>query len=277
MRALLLLVLVSSAAFADAPLSTTVKQRFKPAAIRFDLRADLPTGLLLGATGASLVGLRPWLMKSECKFSCTPESVNELDLAARELRWADPTSARILGDVVGYGAMPAFVFTAGLIGLAEGETPREVFEDTWIISESFAAAHVSESIIKYTTARARPDTTFMKPGTQVADPSDLYTSMVSGHATASFAIAVATGVVATMRGRPSAPWLWASGLSLAVVSSMLRVAADRHYLTDVLAGAALGTAMGVIVPLLFHGVHAPVTIAPTVSNSGAGVTLSGVL
>lgn len=131
------------------------------------------------------------------------------------------------------------------------------------------------STIKYTTARARPDTTFRTPGAPVADPSDLYTSMVSGHATASFAVVVATGVVATMRGRRGAPCLWASGLTLAVFTSYLRIAGDRHYLTDVLAGAALGSAMGVLVPLVFHGVSAPVTIAPQASRDGGGVVLSG--
>jgi membrane-associated phospholipid phosphatase len=84
-------------------------------------------------------------------------------------------------------------------------------------------------------------------------------------------------VVATMRGRKSAPWLWASGLSLAAVSSWLRIAADRHYLTDVLAGAALGSLMGVSVPVVFHGVHAPVTVAPQVSASGGGLVISGSL
>ena len=274
MRSLTLLMLTSCVALA-API--TVKQQPKLARLTFDARLDVPVGLLIGTTGASLVALRPWLATSPCRASCTPEQVNALDASARALRWNDVRAARTTGDIVGYGLMPAFVATSGLVGLAEGESLGEVAEDTWIIAESFAASHVLESTIKYTTARARPDTTFGSPVPRVDDASDLYTSMVSGHATASFAIAVSTGVVATLRGRRSAPYLWASGLSLAVVSSWLRIAADRHYLTDVLAGAALGSLMGVVVPLVFHGVSAPVTIAPHVSSNGGGLTLSGVL
>jgi membrane-associated phospholipid phosphatase len=99
--------------------------------------------------------------------------------------------------------------------------------------------------------------------------------MVSGHATAGFAVAVSTGVVATMRGRKSAPWLWLAGLALATFNSYLRIAADRHYLTDVLAGAALGTLAGLAVPLVFHGVKAPVTVTPYASQGGGGVSIGG--
>lgn len=243
--------------------------------LRFDAKVDVPAGLLLGTTGASLVALRPMLATRPCQFSCTPQQVNLLDTQVRQARWSDPTAARTVGDAVGYGALPAFVLVSGLIGLSEGQSMREALEDFWIIGEAFALSHVLESTLKYTTARARPDTTFALPGAPVADASDLYTSMVSGHATAGFAIAVATGVVASMRRRPSAPWLWLAGLSIATASSYLRIAADRHYLTDVLAGAALGSAVGVAVPLLFHGASAPVTFAPQVSNTGGGLAVSG--
>jgi membrane-associated phospholipid phosphatase len=36
------------------------------------------------------------------------------------------------------------------------------------------------------------------------------------------------------------------------VSGYLRIAADKHYLSDVLTGALLGSAMGVAIPLLLH-------------------------
>jgi membrane-associated phospholipid phosphatase len=245
--------------------------------LRFDVRADLPAGLAMGAAGISLVAFRPYLATKECRFSCTPGEINGLDASARALRWSDPTAARTLGDAVGYGALPAFIVTAGLIGLAEGQRFSEVLEDAWIIEEALALSHTLEGVIKLSVGRARPDTTFMPAGTMVADPSDLYTSMVSGHATAGFAVAVSTGVVAMLRGRPSAPWLLASGLTVAIFSSYLRIAADRHYLTDVLAGAALGTVTGIAVPLLFHGRKLPVTLAPQISPQGAALLVSGAL
>ena len=253
----------------------SVSRRAVFAQLRFDAKVDVPAGLLLATTGATLVALRPMLATRPCQFSCTPLEVNALDAQVRQARWSDPTAARTVGDVVGYGAVPAFALAASLIGVAEGQSTAEAMEDFWIIGEAFALSHVLESTLKYTTARARPDTTYAAPGAAVTDASDLYTSMVSGHATASFAVAVATGVVATMRKRPGAPWVWLAGLTIATASSYLRIAADRHYLTDVLAGAALGSAMGVAVPLIFHGRSAPVTFAPQVSSTGGGLAVSG--
>lgn len=42
------------------------------------------------------------------------------------------------------------------------------------------------------------------------------------------------------------------GLALASTTGILRIAADRHYATDVLAGAAIGFASGYLVPLLLQ-------------------------
>lgn len=50
------------------------------------------------------------------------------------------------------------------------------------------------------------------------------------------------------RGRaPSAPLL--ASLASAALTGLLRIASDRHYLSDVLIGAAMGLAVGVLVPL----------------------------
>jgi membrane-associated phospholipid phosphatase len=53
-----------------------------------------------------------------------------------------------------------------------------------------------------------------------------------------------------MRGYESAPWILGLGLAGAATTGYLRVAADAHWATDVLAGAAFGAAVGVAVPLL---------------------------
>ena len=42
-------------------------------------------------------------------------------------------------------------------------------------------------------------------------------------------------------------------MAISVFTGYLRLAADKHWLTDVLAGAAIGATVGILVPLLFHG------------------------
>jgi membrane-associated phospholipid phosphatase len=84
--------------------------------------------------------------------------------------------------------------------------------------------------------------------------------------------------------------VWATGFSLAAFVGYLRIAADKHYMSDVLVGAATGTAAGVLIPLLFHPIRktgdAPSgtttrgftvqNISPNLSAQGATVSFGGV-
>gem|GEM_PF-4625413 len=80
-------------------------------------------------------------------------------------------------------------------------------------------------------------------------------SFVSGHSSVAFSTVVTASIVATLRGYRVAPLMWSLGLPMAATVAYLRVAADRHYLTDVVAGAGLGTAIGILLPLLLHRPH----------------------
>ena len=112
------------------------------------------------------------------------------------------------------------------------------------------------------------------PG-RVTDTDDNM-SFISGHAALAFSVATAAGMVAHRRGYQLEPVIWAVGFTLAGSTAYLRIAADKHYFTDVLAGSLVGSAFGVAVPLLLHsGVlrRHQLNVAPT----GNGVMLSGTL
>ena len=102
-------------------------------------------------------------------------------------------------------------------------------------------------------------------------------SFPAGHVVEVFGLAAASGVVASRRGYRFAPLVWGVGTALGVATAYTRMAADRHYFTDVLAGAAIGTLVGGGVPLLLHPA-APTegprwTVLP--SPGGAVIGLSG--
>ena len=82
-------------------------------------------------------------------------------------------------------------------------------------------------------------------------------SFFSGHTGSAFALATSTGAVASIRGYRGAPWVWGVGLSLAAATGYLRIASDSHYFSDVLVGAAVGTAVGWLVPHLLHKERTP--------------------
>ena len=55
-----------------------------------------------------------------------------------------------------------------------------------------------------------------------------------------------------MRGYRWAPLAWGVGGAVAAVTAYLRIAADKHWLTDVIVGAVVGAGIGFAVPYVFH-------------------------
>jgi membrane-associated phospholipid phosphatase len=77
--------------------------------------------------------------------------------------------------------------------------------------------------------------------------SDAQVSFFSGHASTAFALAVATARNASLLKYKNAGAIKATSLGLATATSLLRIGADRHYLTDVVVGAAVGTGVALAV------------------------------
>ena len=101
-------------------------------------------------------------------------------------------------------------------------------------------------------------------------PSDDNTSFFSGHTTLGFALATSAGTVTTLRGYRLAPLVWGAGLTMATTIGYLRIASDKHYFSDVMTAAVVGSVIGVGVPLLFHGASS--TEAAPTSASGQALT-----
>ncbi len=79
-----------------------------------------------------------------------------------------------------------------------------------------------------------------------------------------------------MRQYRGAEWVWVSGLSVAAATGYFRIAADKHYLTDVLAGAAVASSVGFLVPFVFHRPRqyiVPLKPGMTPLEDGALITL----
>jgi membrane-associated phospholipid phosphatase len=107
-----------------------------------------------------------------------------------------------------------------------------------------------------------------------ADPQDAYQSFYSGHSAAAFALATFMSRVFTdIRGRSTtSDVLWASSLSVASLTAYARVKAGMHYPSDVLVGAAVGTAIGLAVPWL-HRANGGAAVDVSVGPSGVVVRI----
>jgi membrane-associated phospholipid phosphatase len=185
------------------------------------------------------------------------DRLNAFDAWGRGARW--PTleaqhTADVLSNVVGFAAIPAAV--AGFdvaLAHAGGRAPDAV-EDLVLVLQTASAALLLNQAVKFAAARERPFVHALTPEERltVENPLDANLSFFSGHATFAFSSVVAAGTVAELRSYPGRALIWVVGLPLAAATGYLRIAADKHYLSDVLVGAAVGAAFGAGIPLLLH-------------------------
>lgn len=237
---------------------------------------DVPRNLFVTVTGATL-----WVVTEVQKADLAPAvcrwcAVNPLDAAVRDaLAWSPARigAADTAGNVVGFGLVPASAAALTLAAAAHDGRLAQSPADVLVISEAGVLAMDLDQVVKFAVGRQRP---FVHFHTGTGDPSDDNLSFFSGHTTAAFSLAVASGTVATLRGYRFAPWVWAQGLAIAVGTGYLRIAADKHYFTDVLAGALVGSAVGFVVPWVWHrpGMPAPpVVVGASAARDGAVVSV----
>jgi membrane-associated phospholipid phosphatase len=223
----------------------------EPRPLRYDVGRDAAITATLVAAWIASEAAKPLLAPSRCRV-CAPGA---LDAAARDaLVWRYGDLARHASDVLAFGVVPAGLAAHQLLASRAAGDADAGWVDLLIVGEAAAVAASLNQAVKYAVGRERP---FVHAGNHPepvrrGDPDDNL-SFYSGHTTLAFSLAAAAGTVSTLRGYDGAPWVWTAGLGGAAAVGWFRVAADKHYLTDVLTGAVLGTAVGVAVPRLLHG------------------------
>ena len=202
----------------------------------------------LAAGGFLKVGLAELFPGPDACRWCEPGAFDVRVRAA--LKWERVALADKTSTITGYVAAPAFAI-GGLVIAADDRGWGRAFDDAMPVLQAAVAASVVNQAVKSIAARRRPYVAF--DDRRLAKPARVENrSFFSGHTALSFAYATSAGTVASMRGYDGAPVLWAGGLALAATTGYLRVAADMHYATDVLAGALAGAGLGVAIPRLFH-------------------------
>ncbi len=223
-----------------------------------DLRVDIPVTAGLAAVTVGFRLVRDDLEPSTCRWcdGSTPGEVNAVDDWFRTaLVRPDTHPANVTSYVLAFGAAP--LSAAGMTLLASFHEGRQkgALVDVLAIAEAGFTAMLVTEVVESLVLRTRPYVHAIgddEERARVIAETGAFHSFPAGHVVGAFGMAAAAGTVASMRDYRLAPLVWGSGLAIGAATAYTRIAADRHYFTDVVAGAAIGTAIGVAVPVLFH-------------------------
>ncbi|MBQ3966069.1 MAG: phosphatase PAP2 family protein [Treponema sp.] len=146
--------------------------------------------------------------------------------------------------------IPAGVFAVNAIAIYKEHDLSALLTETVMAAETFLMAHTVPHTLKPLVSRVRPYNYY--DAADNPEKSDWNHSFFSGHTSMAFAAAT-FGSYTFCKWFPESkmkvPFI-AISYSLATLTGISRVYAGCHFATDVLMGAAVGTAIGFFVPWL---------------------------
>jgi len=165
-----------------------------------------------------------------------------------------------------FGAEHSFIAISGILTYGVLAKDKKYVSTALMALESFALASLVTRVPKTLAGRERPDNwqgngpfTFNGPFHGVSFPS--------GHTTASFAVA---SVIAT-QFRDS-KWIPVAAYSVAGLAGLSRIYDNKHWLSDVVAGATIGTLVGNLVS--HRTSNSKLTVVPFGNGNFQGVRLA---
>lgn len=197
---------------------------------------------------------------------CNPEGINHLDRWALDVYW-DPAAG--LSDIFLIVSLVGPVAFAASDAAVERQSPgTERFgKDFLVVSQTYAATYLVTNLLKVMVRRLRPFN-YREGFDEERLDGDSRVSFPSGHSALAFAGAAVMFTLLEQR-YPGEPWAAAVGggaFAIAASVAMLRVLAGRHFPTDVLAGAAIGTSLGLLIPR-FHRGTGPASLSSGTSSA----------
>lgn len=216
--------------------------------------SDLERGVHLGSMvvfGGLYVAVEFPLNQRFAAKDCTWCDPPGFDRSIREaLRWDRHVLAARASDVLGFAVSPLVLGSMMLAASGEHRSLRRAFDDASPMVESAIIVSLMQSTAKYVVRRSRPLARYAAGGRVYYHDDN--NSFWSGHSSAVFAETFACGIIAHERGYKLEPAIWATGITIGVVTGYLRLAADMHYASDVVIGVLVGIGVGTAVPYLLH-------------------------
>jgi membrane-associated phospholipid phosphatase len=183
-------------------------------------------------------------------------------------------TADTVSTAVAFGVTPAYALTAAFTATGPHATDGAGARAAVIVVESAAVSAALVQALKIVTVRRRPFVRYgdgTTSGTYDVTDRDHNEGFPSGHTVVAASVGTSAAMTATLEESRAAPWLWGAAAVVTVSTGALRIMAEKHYFTDVLAGAAIGAGAGVVLPIL----HRRGSALSVGAQQGPGLLLSG--
>jgi membrane-associated phospholipid phosphatase len=186
---------------------------------------------------------------SECRW-CEPGG---LDASVRSAIYLhDSKTPALVSHVTSLGLAPIAALSAVIFPALGADKPAYAIEDTIVIVDTVLFVSGVGDFTKNGSGRERPAFHYGRQNETEATPSARNKSFFSLDTAWAFTACATSATLSAERGYWTAPYVAGAGAVLGVTTGILRMAADMHWLTDVVAGAAIGTGFGVAMPLILH-------------------------
>ncbi len=179
-------------------------------------------------------------------------TLEEDDIAYYD-RWAQgfySTNADFYSDILTAGVVVPFI--TGISKLSRGQGGNVLLTDFIMYSEALAFSSGLNLFVRSQVYHPRPLVYNESVPVSERNKAEASGSFYSGHTSAAFLTAVFASYCYGVRN-PHSPYraaVWYTTLSGAALVGGLRVAAGKHYVSDVAAGAVAGSLFGFLIPRL---------------------------
>ena len=211
----------------------------------YDLAADVTVTAVAAGGTLTLMALNSQLAPTTCHW-CTPPDFDAN--VTHSLAWSNRDAASTASDVL-VVALGAGVLGNALLDGYRRDGAELGVVNVLLITEATSIAMLVNTGVKYAVGRSRP---YVWLGRPVTDVHDANVSFFSGHVTFAFAVAASSSTLLLSQHAPGAEVASIVSFVGAGLVGYLRIAAEQHYLTDVVSGAVVGTVIGWAVPHFFH-------------------------
>ncbi len=212
---------------------------------------DMFRETVLVASGAAMLGTNLFVQEffpAETASEYGYENFDKKDINIFD-RWAVSSYSKTISDISDF-ALGAVILSPLLLTLDESLSDTTVY--LVMYGETMLLSHSFKELVKSTFPRFRPYNYASGAEDVSESSSESMQSFFSGHTSSAFS---AAAFLSTVYGKTHPEGAGKYFVSIASYSSAaavgaLRIAAGQHFPTDVIAGAAWGTFIGIFIPAI---------------------------